>query len=78
MQPPLKQPFSNAQLELLKVFSINLSDEQLLALKKHLSNFLLDEAIKQADKVWDENNWTEETVEELLNTRLRRSRKDKE
>jgi hypothetical protein len=78
MQPPLKQPFTNSHLKILKVLSLNVSEGQLMDLKKNISNFLMDQATIEADKFWEENNWTEETEEELLKTKLRSTKNDKE
>ncbi len=67
----VKQPFSNAQLELLKAFSHDLSDSELAELKKMLAQFFAQRAIKEADKVWDEKGWTEADVERMLQKKMR-------
>ena len=47
----LAQPkFSNAQLELLRLFRENLPDEKLAKLRRILANFLLDEVFREAEK----------------------------
>ena len=47
----LAQPkFSNAQLELLRMFKENLPDEELTKLRRILANFLLDEVFKEAER----------------------------
>ena len=51
-------PFSNLQMELLKLFSRHLSDEKLLAIKQLLARHFLEKAMDAADKVWENNNWT--------------------
>jgi len=68
----LNQPFTNAQLEILKVFSRDLSDEHMGRLKKMLIKFHSDILTEEADSVWDEQGWNEEKVQELLNTKLRK------
>ncbi|MFK7946004.1 MAG: hypothetical protein AB8G11_00320 [Saprospiraceae bacterium] len=60
------QPLSNMQLELLKLYSNNVSDEDLLAIKRLLAKFFMQKAIKEADKVWDEKGYTNETMENWL------------
>jgi hypothetical protein len=70
----IRQPFSNLQLELLKVFSHQLSDHDLLDLRRTLALFFAQRLIEQADKVWDENHWNDEIVNELLNTKMRKSK----
>lgn len=67
-----KLPFSNAQLELLKAFSHQLSENELKELRKLLARFFANRLMLEADKVWEEQNWSDEKVEELLNTKLRK------
>ncbi len=74
MQDTLKQPFSNVQLELLKTFSHQLSESDLIELKKVLANFFAQKLIQQADKVWEEKNWDDQTIENLLTTKMRKSK----
>jgi hypothetical protein len=49
---------SNLQLELLRTFTHQISDEDLLAIKKMLADYFAQKAINLADNVWKENNWT--------------------
>lgn len=74
MQPTASQPFSNLQLELLKVFSVSLSDEELLEVRRVLMQHFGQKATEAANQVWDEQGWTDEKVDELLNTKLRARR----
>lgn len=53
----IKQPFSNIQLELLKLYSEKVSDEDLLAIKSLISKYFLERAKDEADKVWKEKSW---------------------
>jgi hypothetical protein len=64
--------FSNLQLELLKTFTHNLNEMDLIDLRKRLSQFFSDRLINQADKTWDNKEWSDNYVEELLNTKLRK------
>lgn len=72
---PLKQPLSNVQLEILKVFSHNLKNQELIELKDVIANFFAKRAINAANKVWDEQNWDNDKVNDLLNTKLRKTKK---
>ncbi len=72
----IKQPLSNVQLELLKIFSHNLSDQDLLRLKKKLVQFFYEIATEEADKAWDNQGWDEDKVQELLNKKLRSNKKE--
>jgi len=69
----IKQPFTNLQLELLKVFAHKVSDDDLLQIKQMLADFFAKKTIESANKAWDEKGWTNDTVDELLNTKLRTS-----
>ncbi|MCU0390504.1 MAG: hypothetical protein MUE81_05265 [Thermoflexibacter sp.] len=72
MEVLLRQPFSNVQLELLKVFSHQLSDSELLELRKVLVSFFAQRLIQQADKTWAEKNWTDQDVDIMLQTKMRK------
>ena len=48
---------SNLQLELLKVFSYQLNNQQLGDIKKLLTNYFAEQATQEMDKLWEENNW---------------------
>jgi hypothetical protein len=60
------QPLSNIQLELLKLYANNVSEEDLLAIKRLLAKFFMQKAIQEADKVWDEKGYTNETMDNWL------------
>ena len=53
---------SNLQLELLKIYSTNISDEKLLNIKSMLANFFAEEATKEMDKFIEENNITQQDL----------------
>lgn len=60
-------PLSNIQVELLKLFSADIPDMQLLELKKLIANFLLERARDKADTIWDDKNYSDEKLIKLLN-----------
>lgn len=70
--PGIQQPFTNVQLELLKTFAHNLNEEELLQLRKLLAAFFAQRAIEAANRAWDEKGWTDEDVDRLLKTKLRK------
>lgn len=74
MQVSIKQPLSNVQLELLKTFSHQLSENDLVELRKMLALFFAQRLIKEADKVWNEKNWTNEDVDAMLVTKMRKNK----
>jgi hypothetical protein len=55
---------TNLQLELLKVFSFDVSESDLLEIKIMLSNYFLEKARDEADRLWDEKGWSEKTMQE--------------
>jgi len=67
----IQQPLTNVQLELLKTFSLELSEEELLQLRELLANFFAEKAIQAANRTWDEKGWDNEKVDRLLYTKLR-------
>ena len=51
-------PFSNLQMELLRLFARHLSEAELLEIKRLLAKHFMDKAMDAADKVWVKSNWT--------------------
>ena len=62
---------SNLQMELLKMFQYNLSDNQLKEVRKLLSGFFAENISREVDKIWNENNWNEKTIDKLKDEHLR-------
>ena len=62
---------TNLQLELLKMFNYNLADSQLIELKDILSKYFQSKVDSEMDKFWNENNWTESTIESIVNEHTR-------
>lgn len=65
LQPP-PPPLSNIQIELLKLYSVGISDENLLELKKIISKFLTQKMRDEADRVWIEKGYSEKNINEWL------------
>ncbi|OFX18845.1 MAG: hypothetical protein A2033_06590 [Bacteroidetes bacterium GWA2_31_9] len=63
----VKQPLTSLQLELLKIFSREIEEKDLLEIKKFLVKYFAQKAIALADKVWEQNNWTEKDELKFLN-----------
>lgn len=61
------QPLTNLQLEIVKLYSTDLERQELLELKQVLANFFAKKAIEEADKIWDEQNLTDDDMEAWLN-----------
>lgn len=68
---------SNLQLELLKIYSFNISDEQLKEIKAMLVNYFADKITSDMDKLFETNNWGEEKIEEWAKEHMRTKYKSK-
>ena len=73
MEISVEQPFSNTQLEILKAFSYQLSETDLQDLRQTLALFFANRLIKEADQVWDNEKWTDEDVDRMLVSKMRKS-----
>lgn len=58
---------SNVQLELLKLYSTDLSEEDLKELRLILAKFYASKSIELANQVWDEKALTNEDMDKWLN-----------
>ena len=65
------QKLTTLQLELVKLFSYKVAENQVLEIKKLLSTYFANKATEEMDKLWEENNWSEETMKEWSNEHLR-------
>ena len=63
----IQKPMSNVQLELLKLYATNMSDEDIKELRSQLAQFYAKKSIKAADKVWEEKGYTNELMDKWLN-----------
>ncbi len=59
-------PLSNIQMELLKLYSVGVSDEILLEFKKTMSKIIMQKLRDEADRVWLEKGYTEKNINEWL------------
>lgn len=62
----LEKPLTNLQLELLKLYSFNLTEPQLIEIKRLLARYFAETASDEMDRLWEENGWTNETMDEWL------------
>ena len=62
----IDKPLTNLQLELLKLFSMNLPEEELLEIRRILANYFAERASDEMDRLWEENKWTNETMDDWL------------
>jgi hypothetical protein len=54
------------QLEILKLFSRELEEKDLIEIKRLIVKYLAKKATKMADEVWEKNNWTNNDMENML------------
>ena len=62
----LNLPFSNIQLELLRLYASGVPEQHLPDLKNTIARFLLEKAREEADKVWDKKGYSDDTIQEWL------------
>jgi hypothetical protein len=60
LNPQTVQPaLTNVQVELLKVFAMQLPDDYLRELRFVIARFLMDKARDRADAIWEERGYDE-------------------
>ena len=64
---------SNLQMELLKLYSYNVSENELKDIQKLLSNYFSEKIDTEMDQLWENNNWNDETIESWKSEHLRNS-----
>ncbi len=60
-------PLSNIQQELLKLYSSDIEEADLLHIKRYLAKYFAFKAIGDADAIWDQKGYTNETMDQWLN-----------
>ncbi|WP_342083303.1 hypothetical protein [Dyadobacter sp. OTU695] len=66
---------SNLQSELLKLYSYNVSDEQLRDIQKMLADYFARKIDSEMDRLWEANDWSEQTVESWKSEHMRHRRR---
>lgn len=64
-------PLNESQLEILKLFSRELDEVDLIEIKRLIVKYLGGKVTDMADKLWEENNWTQEDMDKLINAHHR-------
>ena len=68
------QPIENLnkhQLEILKLFTRDLEDNDLIEIKRLIVKYLAKKVTKAANEVWEEKGWTNDDMDRLLKTHKR-------
>lgn len=69
----LTSVMSNLQLELLRTFTHQISDEDVLVIRKMLSDYFAKKAMDLADNAWQINNWAGKDTKKLSTEHNRKS-----
>jgi hypothetical protein len=62
---------TNLQLELLKTFHYQLNETPIVEINRLLSKYFAEKTTSEIDKFYNENNWNEQTIEDLSNEHMR-------
>ena len=62
---------SNSSNFLLKLFSYELSEIQLIEIKTILAKYFAKKAGDEMDQLWEDNNWSNDTMNQWLNEHKR-------
>ena len=63
---------TNVQIEFLKLFQYDLPEKQLAEIKNMLAKYFAQTATAEMDKLWEENNWTNDTMNDWASEHLRK------
>ncbi len=58
---------TNIQQELLKIFSTNIPDNQLIEIREMLKNYFAKKISEEADKVWEQKGYTDKITDDWVN-----------
>ena len=64
---PAILPLSNIQQELLKLYSSDIAESDLLDIKRYLAKYFATKAISEADQIWEQKGYNNETMNNWLN-----------
>ncbi|MBK8055120.1 MAG: hypothetical protein IPK35_18060 [Saprospiraceae bacterium] len=65
------KPLTNLQMQLLKSFNFEIPESQLDEIKVLLGNYFASKATDEMDRLWEENDWSDETMTQLTGEHLR-------
>ena len=67
----ITQPLTEAQLELLRLFNRDVEDADWVEIRRMITQYFANKASQAADKLWDEQGWSDQTMSDWLNTHQR-------
>jgi hypothetical protein len=56
------KPLSNIQIELLKLYSTGVSEEDINAIRQMLGRFFMEKAVREASQVWVEKGYSQDVL----------------
>jgi hypothetical protein len=56
------KPLSNIQIELLKLYSTGVSEEDINAIRQMLGRFFMEKAVREASQVWVEKGYSQDIL----------------
>jgi len=68
---PINYPLSNIQLELLKLFSRDIGEKYLKEIKRLIVQYLAKKLSNEANRVWEDKDWSNDNMNQFLTTHLR-------
>jgi len=69
METPGK--LTNLQMEILKLFNYNLSENQILEIKNLLVKYFAQQTTQKMDEFYDNQGWDEQKIDEIKKEHLR-------
>lgn len=59
-------PLTNLQKEILKIYSTDIDEQDLKGIKTILAKYFANKSIKEADKIWTENELSNQDMDRWL------------
>jgi len=58
-------PLTNLQIELLNTYALQVSEEDLLEIRRMLKTYFYRKMVESADRDWEERGYTQELMDEI-------------
>ena len=68
---PLNIKLNHNQLEILKLFSRDLDEKDLIEIKRLIVKYLANKLTEATDKLWDDKQWDDKQMEQILSSHKR-------
>ncbi|MGA0560305.1 hypothetical protein ACO2Q8_26815 [Larkinella sp. VNQ87] len=57
---------TNLQVELMKLYARQIPESDLLEIRALLAAYFANKAMDETDRLWEENNWDDETMKQWI------------